>query len=259
MSISSSQPILIVFAAGRGSRMSPLTDTTPKPLVIVQDTALIAWNVDPFVPYISAIVVVVGYRGTDIQDFFGESYHGIPVRCVYQDNPKGGTLDALRTAVYGTPSNLLRNGAFVINADDIHGTDRYSHFMQWHAECPDTSSAVVAAEVADAERLKSLGVLTIDTDSYLKNIAEKPQQFVSDLANTGMYYFTHTHLQRVPRHRAVDHISEEFITTDFVRLLASSDGVMVVRHPAPWLVVSTVQDRANAEQAVIQDPQLFAR
>ena len=162
-------------------------------------------------------------------------------------------------------------GAIVVNADDIHGQNRYSVFLHWLSENPQ-KSAVVAAKVNNRERLKSLGVLTANPITYpktdskinskadpkntshflLQKMIEKPKIFVSDLANTGMYYFTKNDLKRIPKNRQKTGVDEEFLTTDFVLPLTQFSEVFVVKTFAPWLIISTPDDVVFASQEVVK-------
>lgn len=105
----------VVLAAGRGARLAPLTDTTPKPLLHVGDHPLLAYILDALPEEISEIVLVIGYRGEQIQERIGTSWKGIPVRYVSQ-TPLDGTAHALLQA-----KPFLSGERFlVVNGDDLY-------------------------------------------------------------------------------------------------------------------------------------------
>src|SRR5690606_21996598 len=63
----------MLLAAGRGERMRPLTDSTPKPLLKVQGKALIQWHIERLVAaQITEIVVNHAWLGTQIEDYLGD-------------------------------------------------------------------------------------------------------------------------------------------------------------------------------------------
>lgn len=63
----------ILLAAGRGERMRPLTDSTPKPLLKVQGKALIEWHIERLVAaHITEIVVNHAWLGAQIEDYLGD-------------------------------------------------------------------------------------------------------------------------------------------------------------------------------------------
>jgi len=79
----------VVLAAGRGTRMRPLTDRRPKPLLPVGDRSLLERVFDTVAGVVDEFVVVVGYRGDAIRDAIGESYRGYPVHYVEQAEALG--------------------------------------------------------------------------------------------------------------------------------------------------------------------------
>lgn len=65
---------LVIMAAGEGSRMRPLTDHTPKPLLKICGKTIIEHNIDPLLESCEDIYLIVKYRADTIRDYFGESY-----------------------------------------------------------------------------------------------------------------------------------------------------------------------------------------
>ncbi|MFW6385460.1 MAG: sugar phosphate nucleotidyltransferase, partial [Halodesulfurarchaeum sp.] len=88
----------VVLAAGRGTRLQPLTDAKPKALVEVAGRPLLSYVFDALrdLP-VHEVVVVIGYRGEDIIDYYGHTVDGIPVTYTEQEAPRG-LADALVAA-----------------------------------------------------------------------------------------------------------------------------------------------------------------
>ncbi len=104
----------MILAAGRGERMRPLTDHTPKPLLQVRGKPLIIWHIENLVRAgICDLVINHAYLGKQIEHALGNGLH-FGARIVYSPEP-----DALETA--GGIANalpLLNQAVFaVINAD----------------------------------------------------------------------------------------------------------------------------------------------
>jgi|GEM_PF-286594 len=79
-----------VFAAGRGSRLRPYTDDTPKPLLTVDGDPLIASSLRAATDAgVDAIVVVVGYRADDVRRELGIQFSGVPLAYVEQTEREG--------------------------------------------------------------------------------------------------------------------------------------------------------------------------
>ena len=63
----------VILAAGEGTRMRPLTETVPKPMLPVADRPLCAHTADAAVAAgASELVVVVGYEADAVRAFFGD-------------------------------------------------------------------------------------------------------------------------------------------------------------------------------------------
>jgi len=246
-SISPKKPILIVFAAGKGTRMQPLTLTKPKPLMDVNGVTLLEKNIEKFTQAVDKIVIVVGYLGNMIQDHIGTSYNGVPVEYVEQKNPKGGTLDAFRTALFYGNKNDTASGYIVTNADDIHEEKRYIQFLNELSK-NSQKAVIVAAKIDDVERLKSLGVVTVDSKNNLIEIIEKPEEFVSNLANVGMYYFPANVRDIVDKKLNEKTDDEHFITRDLIQPYSLQNQVFVLPTDANWFMISTPQDLENARK-----------
>jgi MurNAc alpha-1-phosphate uridylyltransferase len=107
----------MILAAGRGERMRPLTDTTPKPMLKVADQPLIERNVNALVGAgIRRIVINLAWLGTQIRDYLGDgSRYGAVIH--YSEEapralqPAGGIFRALP---------LLLPGPFAVVNGDVY-------------------------------------------------------------------------------------------------------------------------------------------
>jgi bifunctional UDP-N-acetylglucosamine pyrophosphorylase/glucosamine-1-phosphate N-acetyltransferase len=164
----------VVLAAGEGSRMRPLTEQRPKPMLPVAGRPLVDHTVDAAVTAgASRLVVVVGYESAAVRDRFGAEYEGVPVEFAVQDEQRG-TADAVRAA-----ADRLRDGPFaVLNGDALY--DRESLGTLY-----DAGPAVGSFRVSNPSEY---GVLEVD-DGVVRGVVEKPADPPSDLVNTGAYVF----------------------------------------------------------------------
>ena len=87
----------VIFAAGQGKRLRPLTETTPKPMLEVSGRPILAYLMDSLPECIDEIILVVGYLSHRIEAYFGIDYQGLSIRYARQKKLLG-TFDALRTA-----------------------------------------------------------------------------------------------------------------------------------------------------------------
>ena len=64
------------MAAGEGSRMSPLTDTTPKPLIKICGKTIIEHNIENITDEFEDISFIVKYKSECFREYFGDAYKG---------------------------------------------------------------------------------------------------------------------------------------------------------------------------------------
>ncbi|AGB15647.1 UDP-N-acetylglucosamine diphosphorylase/glucosamine-1-phosphate N-acetyltransferase [Halovivax ruber XH-70] len=164
----------VVLAAGKGTRMRPLTDRRPKPMVPVANRPLVAHTVDAAVEAgASWIFLVVGYEAEPIREYFGETYAGVPITYVRQTE-RLGTADAVRAA-----SASLDDAPFVVlNGDALFDQDGLDELF-------DGGPAIASVRVDDPTQY---GVLDVDDDT-VTGIVEKPADPPSNLINAGAYHF----------------------------------------------------------------------
>ncbi|MDS0300436.1 sugar phosphate nucleotidyltransferase [Halogeometricum sp. S1BR25-6] len=165
----------VVLAAGVGTRMWPLTDARPKPMLPVAGKPLVAHTVDAAVEAgATELVLVVGYEADDVRSFFGDEYAGVSVEYAVQEEQLG-TADAVRSAL-----EVLEGGPFaVLNGDALYDVPSLSDLYEG-------GPAVGSFEVNDPT---SYGVLETDESGNVTGVVEKPSDPPSNLINAGAYVF----------------------------------------------------------------------
>lgn len=108
----------VILAAGRGSRMGSLTDSLPKPMLEVAGKTLLEHKFDAVPAAVDEIILIVGYLGSVIHDRYGGFYGDKRILYVEQENPKGGTADALWQA-----KDILEDQYLVMMGDDIYSPE----------------------------------------------------------------------------------------------------------------------------------------
>jgi len=105
----------MILAAGLGSRMRPLTEHTPKPLLEVGGKPLIVWHIEQLKKAgFRDIVINVAYLGEQIIDYLGNgSQYGVNI--VFSDEQEEGALETAGGIVKALP--LLSETFLVVNGD----------------------------------------------------------------------------------------------------------------------------------------------
>lgn len=107
--------IAMILAAGRGERMRPLTDTTPKPLLLVKEKALIVWHIEKLVSVgFTTIIINVAHLGECIIESLGDGAKW-GIKIIYSDERKSGALETAGAIIKSLP--LLSETFLVVNGD----------------------------------------------------------------------------------------------------------------------------------------------
>lgn len=116
----------VVLAAGRGSRLNPLTKTKPKALVEVGETPLLSHCFEPLVnAEVSKIVVVIGYLGEQIRNFYGDEFADVPIEYRVQEERLGMAHALLRAEDAVTDDFILLNGDHIMTISPQSVTQRH--------------------------------------------------------------------------------------------------------------------------------------
>lgn len=93
----------VILAAGKGTRMSPITDTRPKALIPVAGEPFINHVIRRLPPAIDEVILVIGHQGGMVQKSLGALFEGRKIRYVEQKEQRGTGHAVLQaeTAVKG--------------------------------------------------------------------------------------------------------------------------------------------------------------
>jgi UDP-N-acetylglucosamine diphosphorylase/glucosamine-1-phosphate N-acetyltransferase len=160
----------VIMAAGKSTRTYPLTLTKPKALLQIANKPILALQLDQFVGLIQEAIIIVGYKSQMIRTEFGDSYRGIALRYVEQQEQLGTGHAAMQVRPYVHDRFLLMNGDDLYAREDIEACLHYPY-------------ALLGKEVADP---RQYGVLTVE-NGLVRDLIEKPEHPASNLTSVGMY------------------------------------------------------------------------
>lgn len=180
--------IIFLMAGGLGSRLKPLTDEKPKPLLMVGTKPILHNIIDNFIDggfyrfYIS-----VNYKSSMIKDYFGDgSQWGIEINYI-EENKRLGTAGALSLL----DPIKVSDPVIVMNADLLTKVN-YQRLLDYHHER--NSSATMC--VREYKYQVPYGV--IEASEYnLTKIIEKPTHLV--FINAGIYVLNPDVISKVPK------------------------------------------------------------
>ena len=220
----------VIICAGKGTRMRPLTDSIPKPLIAVCGKPILQHIVEALPEVITELVLVVGYKKEQIEAFCGVNFLGKKVTYVTQENFAGGTGDALFCA-----RQVLTERFLFMYGDDIHGKEALFQAVTHE-------HAILGAYSNTPERF---GVLVQNSDGTLKAIIEKPEEPPSNLINIGGFVLTPAIFEYVvPLSN-----SGELYATDMLTLYAQDHAVQILQQDL-WIPIGYPEHIAVAEQVL---------
>lgn len=221
----------VLMAGGKGERLRPLTEKTPKPLLPVGGKAIIDHNIDRLIHYgIKHINVTVNYLGEQLVQHFNEPKRGVQVQTVRE--PKYlGTIGSIKFV-----KEFYNDTVLVMNSDlftNINYEDFYLHFKEHDAEM---SVAAVPYTVS-----VPYGIFDLD-GREIQGLIEKPTY--NYYANAGIYLIKRAALEEIPK-------DSFFNATDLIEKLIS-ENKKVIRFPlnGTWIDIGNPQEYQKANELV---------
>lgn len=221
----------VIPAAGEGVRMRPLTLTTPKPLLKVGGKPILQHIIEALPKNVDELIVVVGYLGQQIIDHFGDSFGGKKITYVWQKE-KTGTARALQLC-----KPYLKTGRFLfLNADDLINRETLERALT-HDLCIVTTYR---------EDWQKWGILELNENGTVKNFVEKPEVFVSNIANTNIMVLD----ERIFEFEPDLHATGEFYLTTMVQKLAQKYPIYT-EEASRWIPIGTPEALQKAQEMLL--------
>ena len=221
----------VLMAGGKGERLRPLTEKTPKPLLEVGGKCIIDHNVDRLISYgVEHVNVTVNYLGEQIEEHFDTPRDGVQVR-TFREPKFLGTIGSIKFVDIFYNDTIL-----VMNSDLFTNIDYEDFFLHFQIHDAEMSVAAVPYNISI-----ELGILDLDGHN-IKGLIEKPKY--NYYANAGIYLI---------KKRALAEIPEDtfFHATHLVEKLIAQ-GKKVIRYPlnGTWIDIGTYQEYERAKELV---------
>jgi mannose-1-phosphate guanylyltransferase len=193
----------LVLAGGEGTRLRPLTYTTPKPVLPLVGRPFLSFMLDWAREHgVDEVILSCGFMSDDVRRVLGDIYHGMRLRYVVEEEPLG-TAGPVRLAY---DQGLLEQRLLVLNGDVLTDVDLTEELAQ-HAR---TGARVTLALYA-VEDTSSYGVVPTDADGRVEAFLEKSPDAPTNRINAGAYVVERPVVgERIPAGRAVSFEREVF-------------------------------------------------
>ncbi len=225
--------MVVLMVGGLGSRLRPLTEETPKPMLKVGNKPILQTIVEKFAEYgFSEIVLCVNYKSHIIQDYFGDgNAFGVSITYIFEEDRMGtaGALSLLKT--------LPKDPFFVMNGDLLTNIN-FDHLCNYHL----SQNAMATMCVREYDFQVPYGVVNMDGNNIL-SIHEKPLH--KFYVSAGIYMLNPEAIRFIPHNQFYD------MPTLFEALITENQKTISFPIREYWLDIGQMEEyeRANQEYA----------
>ena len=231
----------ILLVGGKGTRLRPLTVTTPKPMLPVAGVPFIVHQLARLRDAgVTHVVLATWYRAEVFEGFLDDgSRWGIELEYVTEDVPlgTGGGIRNVADRLRGGPDDPV----VILNGDVLSGHDIGAQ-VALHQQ----RAAAVTLYLTKVEDARAYGCVPTDADGRVTAFLEKMPEPVTDQINAGCYVFRRSVVDGIPQGRPVSVERETF-----PGLLA--DGALVLGHvdPGYWLDLGKPADFVTGSRDLV--------
>ncbi len=186
----------LILAAGYATRLYPLTENFPKPLLKVGEKTILDWLLDDIdeAKEIDGYIVISNHK---YAHHFEEWAKGKPYPITVVDDgtvDNEGRLGAVRDIAFAIDTLSLDDDMIVIAGDNVLDFS-LTAFIRYAKE--KQASCVMRYFEEDPMRLKKCGVITLGPDDRILEMEEKPQEPKSPWCCPPFYYYTKADAKRI--------------------------------------------------------------
>jgi glucose-1-phosphate thymidylyltransferase len=231
---------VIIPVAGEGKRLRPFTFTKPKPLLPVAGKPMINHIMDAILPLKpKEFVFIVGHLGHMMQSHIEKTYGGVAKLSFVEQKEINGPGGAVWLAHESLDEDVLID----------YGDTLFEADLSIINDCKD-DGIIWSLHVEDPRRF---GVIVTDQDGYMTKMVEKPQTFVSNLVNIGLYYIKDVALFKEGLQYAMDNKQpdrEVYLTEVFSYMIDRGARFKVVPCPG-WFDCGTPEALLDANRILL--------
>lgn len=222
----------LIMAGGRGERLKPLTDNTPKPLLKIGGKPIIEYNVDRLSDFgIDDIWISVKYLGNQLVEYFNDgSRKDVKIKYIWEEEALG------TAAALALVEDFLHDDVLLMNSDLLTNIDFEDFYLYFKDHQADLAVACIPYQV-------NVPYAVMETeDNLVKGLKEKPTY--THYSNGGIYLMKKEVIDIIPK-------MQFYNATDLIEKLIQN-GKKVVSYPLVgyWLDIGKHEDFQKAEQDI---------
>lgn len=218
----------VLMAGGRGERLKPLTNTTPKPLLMVGEKPILEHHIDRLRLFgINDFWITLKYLGEQIESYFGSGTdNGINIKYHYEEFPMG---------TIGSVSSIKKFGhdyILIANSDVLTDLNYEEFFLDFLAKDADFSVVTIPYNV-------DIPYAVLETSNgHVINLREKPTY--TFYSNAGIYLLKRKVLDHIP-------VEKYYNATDLMEILIKMEKKLIsYPYDGYWLDIGRHEDFEKA-------------
>jgi mannose-1-phosphate guanylyltransferase len=244
----------MILAAGKGTRVRPLTHVMPKPMIPLIRKPIMEAIVDHLRRHdFNEIYVNTSYLSQSIEDYFRDgdrfgvrmafSYEGELVDGRFEDHPLGSAGGMRRIQ----DRCGFFDGTFAVLCGDALIDVDLGEVLRFHRE--QGAIATIVTKTVPWDEVNRYGVVVTDDSGRVQRFQEKPKRedAASNNINTGIYLFEPEIFEYIPKDREYDIGSQLF-----PQLIASGAKVSAISLPFQWVDIGCVKDFWTATRMLLR-------
>jgi len=243
----------MILAAGKGTRIRPITNIMPKPMIPIMQKPVMEFLVELLRQHgFDKIMVNVSHLSEEIENYFrdGQKF-GVEMAYSFEGTIVDGQLVGKAMGSAGGLKKIqdfspFFDDTFVVLCGDALIDLDLTYAINWHRE--KKSIATIITKTVPKEEVSSYGVVVTDEDGRIKQFQEKPpvSEALSNTINTGIYIFEPEVLNYVPSGQEYD-IGGDL----FPQLVAANLPFYAISMDFQWVDIGKVPDYWQAIQGVL--------
>lgn len=221
----------VILCAGNGTRLMPLTENRPKPMIPIAGKPILEWIIEKIEDFVDNIYLIVKYKKEAIIKYFEGNRK---IKFIEQKRFDGTGYAVLMAKDFIDNDFLVLNGD-VIFEDDLKDFIKYKNAMT----------------LKEVENPKNFGVVVVDNENNITELQEKPNNPKSNLINAGIYKFEPEIFEILKGIKPSERREVEL--TDAIKELVKDKKIKGIKLNGYWNDIGRPWDILNANAYFLKD------
>ncbi|NND83299.1 MAG: NDP-sugar synthase [Gammaproteobacteria bacterium] len=244
----------MILAAGKGTRVRPLTDEIPKPMIPIIGKPVMEYLVEELASHgFNDIMINVSHLPEKIESYFGNGERfGVEIGYSFEGYIEDGEIKSTALGSAGGIKRIQEFGGFFDDTFLVVCGDALIDLDLTQAVRDHWKSGAIASICTlqvDSEQVSDYGVVVTDENNQITSFQEKPApaDALSNSVNTGVYIFEPAVLDLIPSGQNYD-IGGDL----FPQIVAAGLPFHAIDIPFNWIDIGRISDYWEANQKIMQ-------